>query len=182
MPDQRLRFLIRETQTQSKKLKAVTAVVLRGHLIIERLLCGLITGMVPNPERLRLERMPFSQKLALARALTPVEAGSRCWVLVEELNRLRNMLAHSLTHPQFESRLRQIRKQFQTVIKRSDWAMSARGRGELAAVTQIVFALIHFLAPLDGAVWEVADAMQMELKKVAANRAWEGMVPRGEWL
>jgi hypothetical protein len=79
----------------------LTLIVLKGHLLLEELIDGIIADSLSNPTALTPARLTIFQRLRLARALVnkvldgPLDSA-------EKLNTLRNRMAHHLEPPQFE--------------------------------------------------------------------------------
>jgi hypothetical protein len=71
-------------------------VALKGHLVIEEKITTAIEKFVFHPRYLDDARLTFAQKLAISRCLSLDEDGNSMWELVAGLNRLRNVLSHSL--------------------------------------------------------------------------------------
>jgi hypothetical protein len=69
-------------------------IVVTGHVALERVIEICIIESLPNPAALDLERIPFSQKLALSLALGILEESSM--PAYKALNALRNRVAHDL--------------------------------------------------------------------------------------
>lgn len=75
----------------------LTALILKGHLIVEELLTVGIETYCADIEQLRQANLRFGQRLALFRALERVPVvPNEFWDAVLRLNRLRNELAHNL--------------------------------------------------------------------------------------
>lgn len=76
-------------------------VILKGHLLVEQEINRLLETKVPNPDALGIRKRSgptFFHKLRLLRALIPKpEPVPDLWNVVEELNKLRNDLAHELS-------------------------------------------------------------------------------------
>lgn len=68
--------------------------ILGYHLNLEGLLSIMIEHAVPNPEVLNLDRMTFSQKVTLCRALGLIS--SQEYSVLRKLNRIRNRAAHRI--------------------------------------------------------------------------------------
>lgn len=69
-------------------------IVVTGHVALDRMIEICISESLPNPAALDLERIPFSQKLALSVALGILEEASMPAYKV--LSALRNRVAHDL--------------------------------------------------------------------------------------
>ena len=75
--------------------------ILGYHLNIEGLLSIMIEHEVPSPEAFDLDRMSFSQKAILCRALGSIS--SQEYSVLKQLNGIRNRAAHRLGYyPTFE--------------------------------------------------------------------------------
>lgn len=70
--------------------------VLKGHLLIERMLERFLYQNLESPEYLESARLSFAQKLAIVSALRSDPDAKWLWDACSSLNRLRNDLAHSL--------------------------------------------------------------------------------------
>ena len=72
--------------------------VLKAHLLIEGVIRDFSYRSVRNPEHLRGSRLNFHQIVALARSLICLTGpGVDCfWGMIDQLNRLRNLMAHEL--------------------------------------------------------------------------------------
>jgi hypothetical protein len=74
--------------------------ILKCHLMLEEMLRDFCSAMVPQPRHLADSRFTFAQVLDLAKALYPtkIKIGSlaEMWTLAEKINRVRNLMAHSL--------------------------------------------------------------------------------------
>lgn len=70
--------------------------VLKGHLLLEEMITAAIEKSVFHPEHLEAARLTFAQKVSIARSLSLDEPKNSIWDLVERLNKLRNVLSHSL--------------------------------------------------------------------------------------
>lgn len=70
--------------------------LLKGHLVLEEKLAAIIGKFVFHGEVLENARLTFAQKMSVARSLSLDEHNNTVWGLIEKLNKLRNILAHSL--------------------------------------------------------------------------------------
>lgn len=69
--------------------------ILKAHLIFEEMLRAYLKQTLPCPDALSGTRLTFSQRLAIARSITPIaQVDDWVWTGVEKLNKLRNLLAH----------------------------------------------------------------------------------------
>lgn len=72
-------------------------VILKGHLIIEEILQGIIDRKLENPEGFDEAGLTFYQRVCLASALYKLDPlYSFMWSAVKKLNKIRNDLAHQL--------------------------------------------------------------------------------------
>lgn len=80
--------------------------LLKAHLLFEELLRAYLKRMMANPDALDGARLSFAQVLAVARACAPKSVSDHwSWTAIEELNKLRNMLAHQTTPKNLTERL-----------------------------------------------------------------------------
>jgi uncharacterized protein YutE (UPF0331/DUF86 family) len=91
-----------------------TLLVLKGHLIIEAELIDICGRLLKNPGALEAENVRFSVRLNLVRALLGSDHGmpEAFWHAIEDLNRIRNKLAHNLEPKGLEDSLRQFFNRF----------------------------------------------------------------------
>jgi hypothetical protein len=82
--------------------KDLTLIVLKGHLLVEEAINGLIDEHLSNPAALASARLGFAQRLAVLRALLSEGAFEHWLDSAEKLNTLRNRMAHQLAPPQLE--------------------------------------------------------------------------------
>lgn len=103
----------------------LTLIVLKGHLLVEEQINGLIGDNVIDERPLAKARLSFAQRIALVRALVPRSRISSLKLdAAEKLNSLRNELAHNLSSEKTEKKV--IR--FLEIIEDSDVkAMHYRG-------------------------------------------------------
>jgi hypothetical protein len=74
-------------------------VVLKGQLLIERLVHNFIRSRLPNPKAFKDQSFRFSQCIQIAEAMClPNDEPAWLWQQVRELNTIRGQLAHGL-HP-----------------------------------------------------------------------------------
>lgn len=79
-------------------------IVLRGHLLIEKQLDGLITAKLIKPEVFLPLRLRFAEKLKLTEAMYG-EVGVS-WSQIREVNTIRNSLSHELEDETVAPRVR----------------------------------------------------------------------------
>ncbi|NBB06666.1 hypothetical protein [Pseudomonas monteilii] len=95
------------------------AAVLKAHLYVETLLRDFCLRSVRNPAHLQEARLSFKQVTQLARSLCVLDGENFdfCWLLVEKLNTLRNMMAHELEPD--PARMSKARNAMLTIAKQS---------------------------------------------------------------
>ncbi|CAN7266524.1 hypothetical protein LJR118_001238 [Acidovorax sp. LjRoot118] len=77
------------------KIGDPTYSILKAHLIFEELVRAYLKKNLANAQALDGSRLTFSQRLAVARAITPSgNVEDWIWVGVDKLNKMRNLLAH----------------------------------------------------------------------------------------
>jgi hypothetical protein len=78
----------------------LTLIILKSHLIAEEIISAMIDAKCTNPEYLTESYISFSIKLKLLKALYGDQLGlGRLWKPLENLNELRNELAHKISSP-----------------------------------------------------------------------------------
>jgi len=85
-------------------------VVLKGHLLIERILDNLISSICFQPEHIWNSRFTFAQKVNLARAFAFNKHKHPVWILVLALNALRNEIAHNRPSERTQMKMNQVRR------------------------------------------------------------------------
>lgn len=93
--------------------------VLKAHLLIETMLRDFCLKSVRDPSPLQEARLSFKQIALLARSLCWIELSGLgyCWVLVDKVNSLRNMMAHELEPD--PARMTKIKDSILTIIKQN---------------------------------------------------------------
>lgn len=86
-----------------------TLVLLKGHLLIEEALSGIIELHTYHHEHLDAARLSFNQKALVARSLSFRRAGIGEWELIQAINALRNDLAHRLESDSRQQKLARLR-------------------------------------------------------------------------
>jgi hypothetical protein len=76
--------------------------ILKGHLLIERLLERFHSQNLPRADRLASARLSFAQKLWIASATRSDPSDDWLWKAIDALNKLRNELAHQLPMTRYE--------------------------------------------------------------------------------
>jgi hypothetical protein len=121
--------------------------ILKGHLIVERILDTLIDRNLKHPTRLRTNRrLTFELKLDLARALgalpeyyvSPITA----------LNKIRNQIAHVEGHEVTISELKRLKLKWETIQQKAFDVACAKGVGEAATIATLflVWRCLHLIA------------------------------------
>lgn len=91
------------------KTDDITLIVLKGHLLLEEQLNGLVEVMVRSPEVLfQGERLfTFYQKIRLVESLLGKSNtnSDSIWLNIEKINEIRNKLAHKLDIPELEDKI-----------------------------------------------------------------------------
>jgi hypothetical protein len=78
-----------------------TAIVLKGHLLVEDLLREFCASRVRTPSELPKAKLTFQQVVHLSKALMNFHGPTWVWGGCNKLNSLRNDLAHKLTPPDY---------------------------------------------------------------------------------
>ncbi len=78
------------------EMDAVMNVLLKGHLIIEHALDNIIDMFFFHAEHIQNRNLTFSNKLAIVRALALDKNRDDTWTMIEQINSLRNAVAHKL--------------------------------------------------------------------------------------
>ncbi len=83
----------------------LTLVALKGHLLVEEALDGLIATACSEPHHLDTVEIRFLVKARLARSLCGHILWPGVWPLIDALNTIRNDLAHNLDSPKLKRRI-----------------------------------------------------------------------------
>lgn len=75
-----------------------TLMALKGHLLVEQALRDYVYNRVPKPQRLKDKQIAFSVILDFASSLDDGDSMAWVWEAAKRLNKLRNALAHNLSH------------------------------------------------------------------------------------
>ena len=84
-------------------------IVLKGHLLVERLLTALLLHHCHTPAALRKLDLSFYKQMLLVKAMISPSFPDECWEWIELINRLRNDIAHELEPPKLKERLKKVR-------------------------------------------------------------------------
>jgi hypothetical protein len=92
-------------------------ILLKGHLIVEATLIDICSRSLPNPAGLEKENVSFRMRLSLVQALTDDGVVPQAiWDALQDLNRIRNKLAHNLEPKALDSELRQFLQRFDEFV------------------------------------------------------------------
>jgi hypothetical protein len=89
--------------------------ILKGHLLLERLLTRFLGRNLPRADRLAQANLRFANKLAIASSLRADPSDDWLWEAVAAFNSLRNELAHQLPNPRLEA----LRNTFLALVEKS---------------------------------------------------------------
>lgn len=77
---------------QIPKTQDLILIILRGHLLVERVIDAILRAAVPNPGLIEPLRLSFPQKITLARALSRGQASDPAWEFALSIHHLRARL------------------------------------------------------------------------------------------
>jgi hypothetical protein len=121
--------------------------ILKGHLIIERILDTIIDRSLEHPQRLRTNRrLTFEFKLDLARALGAIP---EYYVSpITALNKIRNNIAHVEGHEVTIPELKRLKLKWETIQQRAFDVACEKGVGEAAKIATLflVWRCLHLIA------------------------------------
>lgn len=80
--------------------------LLKGHLLVEKILQMLIDKSLRNPLAIRDARFTFRHRLYLAKALYPEDYLEWVWEAAQKLHSVRNEMVHSLDKRTFDQKLK----------------------------------------------------------------------------
>ncbi len=92
--------------------KDPTAVIVRGHLLVEELLEEFISIHLREPTAIKDARLTFHQKFRLVQGLIGSKSDNPMWKSVEQLNKLRNQISHNLPNKEQISKINNALKVF----------------------------------------------------------------------
>ncbi|KWH30638.1 hypothetical protein [Burkholderia stagnalis] len=84
--------------------------LVKGHLLIEEALAKIIDQFVFHREHVAHARLNFATKVHVCRALYLRKNNLGEWELIEALNALRNVVAHTLQSPQRERKFNRVKE------------------------------------------------------------------------
>lgn len=79
--------------------------ILKTHLLVEQQMNDFLKAQLPNPDAILKKKPRFIHKLNLLRALIPEPSPTDLWDMLEELNSIRNRIAHKLSPENVQSLL-----------------------------------------------------------------------------
>lgn len=94
-------------QTHVPVGKDAELLILKGHLLVERLLEKYLSQNLANPLELQDVGLRFGQKVAIVAALHTQTESSWLWSSLRAFNRVRNELAHQIESSKYNSLLEQ---------------------------------------------------------------------------
>jgi hypothetical protein len=89
-------FLDEKALKDLPPINDLTLLTLKGHLIIERIINGIIESHCKEPEYLSKARLSFAQKVYIAQSLALIPGKKTIWAAIHNLNKLRNHLSHNI--------------------------------------------------------------------------------------
>ncbi len=92
-------------------------IILRGHLIIEDELKIIISKFVFHSKYIPEARLTFYQMVNIARSMTLDESNNTIWNIVITLNKIRNIVAHSIGSANFHKLINKLKKHFNDEFK-----------------------------------------------------------------
>jgi len=97
-------FLIVRNMRLMEPSHDLAMVILKGHLVLEEMLRRILVRHVSNPTALEDIRLSFFQALRLVQALSQPNQ-KELWHDLEQLNRIRNVLAHQVEPLDIENKI-----------------------------------------------------------------------------
>jgi hypothetical protein len=137
-----------------------TTIVLKGHLLIEEALDGIISNFVFHADPLSEARLSFSQKLHLARSMSVRESENSMWRLGTALNALRNELAHNLDSPRRAAKLKALLDAYGLETKGDADALKQADLPEPQAIMMVCAYFVGFLASFRAEVDQFRDMVK----------------------
>jgi hypothetical protein len=137
-------------------------VILKGHLEVESHLDDIVDMIFFRPEHLRKVRLSFFDKVLVAKAYCP-DPDARDWVLIDNLNEVRNSIAHRRT-PQLRAvkveSVRKLLSGFGTEAFRSEM----RAADEKEIIVQTTMVCCGFLTYVEESVYKVRQVISRSLE------------------
>ncbi|WP_462249235.1 hypothetical protein [Ekhidna sp.] len=122
--------------------------ILKGHLLIEKLLNQIIEEFVFHPEILPETRLSFYQKIHLARSISYSEQDNTMWKLVTAFNTLRNEYAHNLDSDAKEKKLEKLKQLYIVETKGSEFE-KVWEEGNVIGIAYSMSMIIGFLTSFE---------------------------------
>jgi hypothetical protein len=91
----------------------LTLIVLKGHLLVEEQINEFLSSLLPHPNALKIDNLHFPTRLCLIRAHIGENSCTDVFNAVQELNTLRNKMAHHLEPPEIENLLNSFLRKFE---------------------------------------------------------------------
>ena len=129
---------------QFRQVDESVVAVLKGHLLIEEALDGIIGAFVFHAECLSGARLTFKQKLQIARAISLREESNSMWSIPVALNSLRNEFAHRLKSPRRAQKMKALLDAYRAETKGHPAAKHA-DLPEPAAIVAVCAFFLGFL-------------------------------------
>ena len=143
MQDLEFEALIKE---HLENLEDRELIFLKGHLVIEQLITELLQLSLTQPERLSSMRLMFHNKLECYLSIdgnSIISEGLES--VLKSMNSLRNKLAHSLDHPNFDQLLIEW-------IERASKSRVENHNDDIAVRAQLISGISYIAAFLSGAI------------------------------
>jgi len=112
--------------------KGVDLTILKGHLLIEELMSDIIVKSLDgkNPLGIKVgQRMMFHEKLKLCWALNRDSVKDEVWEWLQELNKIRNLMAHTVEPVGVSERVGKLRNQVISHSKLSNMIVEGKELG-----------------------------------------------------
>lgn len=107
----------------------LTLIVLKGHLLIEEEINGILRMRLAEPKALFDARLSFSQRLAVLKALSGHDSEEIFrFAAIEALNGLRNQLAHNLEPKDIEKRVAAFLHEFEDPEMGEEYSQQSTGQ------------------------------------------------------
>lgn len=124
--------------------------LLKGHLLIEEALARIIDQYAFHREHLADARLSFATKVHVCRALCLRKNNLGEWELIEALNALRNVVAHTLRSPQRERKFNKVKELYLREAADMPGVEEVRGRSETDVVLLACGHCLGFLSNFEG--------------------------------
>jgi hypothetical protein len=121
---------------------------LKGHLLIEEALTGILELHVFHPEHLEAARLSFHHKACIVRALGLRKDKFGEWDLLQAINTLRNDLAHQLHSDQREKKVQRLREVYLREAKGMEGIEELRDADEVTLLVNAMAHMVGFLSAM----------------------------------